>query len=118
MTDQVTDAHNPTPATEPLALRLSEGLGPTPRDDDSRAANVAAGLPVLYDMDCAPLDGTLVQLLVKFDQNGIEDTNDPAWTIGSHSNGEWNFVGWCWHTDDWARGSGDLLGWLPVGPNA
>ncbi len=28
MTDQVTDTHNPVPATEPLALRLSEGLGP------------------------------------------------------------------------------------------
>ena len=25
--------------------------------------------------------------------------------------------GWGWHTDEWARGSGDLLGWLPVGPN-
>jgi hypothetical protein len=28
MTDQVDNTHNPTPATEPLALRLSEGLGP------------------------------------------------------------------------------------------
>ncbi len=27
MTDQVTGTHSPTPATEPLALRLSEGLG-------------------------------------------------------------------------------------------
>ena len=65
----------------------------------------------------APLDGTLVQLLVRFDHNGIEDTNDPTWTIGSHNDGEWNFVGWCWHTDQWARGSGDLLEWLPIGPN-
>lgn len=29
MTDQVTDTHNTPPATEPAALRLSEGLGPT-----------------------------------------------------------------------------------------
>ena len=28
MTTKDTDTHNPTPATEPLALRLSEGLGP------------------------------------------------------------------------------------------
>ena len=28
MTDQVTDTHSSPPATEPLALRLSEGLGP------------------------------------------------------------------------------------------
>jgi hypothetical protein len=28
MTEQVTDTHNTPPATEPLALRLSEGLGP------------------------------------------------------------------------------------------
>ena len=30
MSDQVTDTHSPTPATEPLALRLSEGLGLAP----------------------------------------------------------------------------------------
>ena len=30
MTDQVTDTHNPMPADQPLALRLSEVLGPTP----------------------------------------------------------------------------------------
>jgi hypothetical protein len=29
MTDRVTDAHSPTPAGQPLALRLSEGLGHT-----------------------------------------------------------------------------------------
>ena len=27
MTDQANNTHNPTPAAEPLALRLSEGLG-------------------------------------------------------------------------------------------
>jgi hypothetical protein len=31
MTDQADNTHDPTPATEPLALRLSEGLGPTLR---------------------------------------------------------------------------------------
>lgn len=65
----------------------------------------------------APLDGTLVQLLVRFDNHAIEDTNAPTWTIGSHNDGEWNFVGWCWHRDEWTRGSGDLLAWLPMGPN-
>ena len=28
MTTQPTEAHDATPATEPLALKLSEGLGP------------------------------------------------------------------------------------------
>lgn len=96
---------------------LGEELGHTPQADESRAANGAAGQPVLYNMDCAPLDGTLVQLLVRFDNHAIEDTNEPTWTIGSHNDGEWNFVGWCWHTDEWTRGSGDLLAWLPMGPN-
>lgn len=96
---------------------LGEELGHTPQGDDSRAANGAAGEPVLYNMDCAPLDGTLVQLLVRFDNHAIEDTSEPTWTIGSHNDGEWNFVGWCWHTDEWTRGSGDLLAWLPMGPN-
>jgi len=67
-------------------------------------------------METAPLDGTLVRLLVKFDNHGIEDTNEPTATIGSHNDGEWNFVGWDWHCDEWARGSGDLLGWLPMAP--
>lgn len=30
MTTKDTDTHSPSPATEPLALRLSEGLGPLP----------------------------------------------------------------------------------------
>ena len=68
-------------------------------------------------IDTAPKDGTLVQLLVKFDNHAIEDTNEPTWTIGSYNDGEWNFVGWCWHTDEWTRGSGDLLGWFPMGSN-
>ena len=34
MTDQDRNTHNPVPATEPLALRLSEGLGPL---DQTRA---------------------------------------------------------------------------------
>lgn len=89
------------PSNQPLGLASSKGFGL----ESGRA------------MIDAPLDGTLVQLLVRFDHNGIEDTNEPTWTIGSHNDGEWNFVGWCWHTDQWARGSGDLLGWLPLGPN-
>lgn len=102
----------------PANVPAGESTVPEKADDSSRAANGAAGLPVLYDMDCAPLDGTLVQLLVRFDSNWIEDANEPTWTIGSHNDGEWNFVGWCWHRDEWARGSGDLLGWLPMGKAA
>ena len=34
MTTKATDTHNPAPATEPLALRLSEGLGPNAQNDE------------------------------------------------------------------------------------
>lgn len=94
--------------------------------NDTTNAPASAG-PVLSDglglcparaMADAPLDGTLVQLLVRFDSHAMEDTTDPTWTIGSHNDGEWHFVGWDWHRDEWTRGSGDLLGWLPMGMNA
>jgi hypothetical protein len=65
-------------------------------------------------IETAPLDNTLVRLLVKFENNAIEDTEEPTATIGHCCNGEWNFVGWDWHRDEWARGGGDLLGWLPM----
>jgi hypothetical protein len=35
MTAKATDTHNPTPATEPLALRLSERLGAWVRTDET-----------------------------------------------------------------------------------
>jgi hypothetical protein len=98
----VTQPSENNPCSQPLGLPLNDQLGPTPQ---GRA------------MADAPLDGSLVQLLVRFDNHAIEDTTKPAWTIGSHNDGEWNFVGWCWHRDEWTRGSGDLLGWLPMGPN-
>ena len=34
MTTELPDTHNTTPATEPLALKLNEGLGPLPERDD------------------------------------------------------------------------------------
>ena len=34
MTTELLDAHSSTPATEPLALKLNEGLGPLPERDD------------------------------------------------------------------------------------
>ncbi len=82
-------------------------------------APAPAAHPVAWlNMADAPLDNTLVRLLVKFDNHGIEDTDEPTATIGAHNDGEWNFVGWCWHRDEWTRGSGDLLGWLPMAPAA
>ena len=41
MTDQVDNTHRPTPATEPLAIRLSEGLGGTATAADELKAAVS-----------------------------------------------------------------------------
>ncbi|AWK98658.1 hypothetical protein C6Y50_01385 [Stutzerimonas stutzeri] len=71
-------------------------------------------------MDTAPRDGTLVQLLVEFDEHATEDTDGPAPTIGANNydnDGEdrWQFAGWCWSHDHFTEGHGTPVGWLPIG---
>lgn len=70
-------------------------------------------------MGTAPRDGTMLRLLVQFDDHATEDTEGPAWTIG-HNNfdndGEdcWQFAGWCWSHDHYTSGKGTPVGWLPL----
>lgn len=87
------------------------------------AANPEAGRP----MDSAPRDGTMVRLLVQFDDHATEDTAGPAWTIGSCNDDNvpedqwvgWQFAGWCWAHDHFTEGRGTPVGWLPMlGPAA
>ena len=66
----------------------------------------------------APRDGTLVLLLVDFEENSLEDTPNSVRTIG-HNNFDhdhenlWQFAGWCWTHDCYTQGVGVPTGWLP-----
>lgn len=73
-------------------------------------------------METAPRDGTMVRLLVQFEENPTEDSFEPAWTIGACNDdnvGEdervgWKFAGWCWEHDHFTEGKGAPVGWLPL----
>jgi hypothetical protein len=67
-------------------------------------------------MDTAPRDGTMLRLLVQFEDHATEDTTEPAPTIGAYSEGAecWQFAGWCWSHDHFTEGKGEPVGWLPM----
>lgn len=67
-------------------------------------------------MTNAPKDGRLLKLLVKFDENSLDDSLEPVWTIGFNNldnTGEdnWQFVGWDWCGDTFIEGVGTVLDW-------
>lgn len=70
-------------------------------------------------MESAPKDGQLVRLLVQFEENAIDDGDEPFATIGQNNfqNDQvdrWQFVGWNWTHDEFTDGLGTPLGWLPM----
>lgn len=71
-------------------------------------------------METAPKDGTLVRLLVEFEDHATEDGEEPQPTIGSntwdnhHEFDEWQFAGWDWCQDRYTQGIGTPIGWLPM----
>lgn len=74
--------------------------------------------PKWRDMASAPRDGTMLRLLVEFEENSTEDDQRSA-TIGANNfdnDGEdlWQFAGWCWTHDHFTSGKGDPVGWLPM----
>lgn len=74
--------------------------------------------PKWRDMESAPKDGTLLRLLVSFNEHSTEDA-DEAPTIGANNfenDGEdvWRFAGWCWSHDHFTQGVGTPVGWLPM----
>lgn len=78
-----------------------------------------AGEREALPMDTAPTDGTMIRLLVDFEGNSLEDTDQPVWTIGacyaSDSEGDvWQFAGWNWSHDHFTEGHGKPIGWLPM----
>lgn len=90
-------------------------------------ANKMAGAAPVIDlaprpMATAPRDGTMLRLLVQFDDHATEDTEGPAWTIGACNDDnvnrdervDWQFAGWCWDHDHFTEGKGTPVGWLPL----
>lgn len=74
--------------------------------------------PGWCDMATAPTDGTMVRLLVEFEEHSTEDA-EQAPTIGANNfdnDGEdvWRFAGWCWSHDHFTEGKGVPVGWLPM----
>lgn len=76
------------------------------------------GTPTPRDLATAPKDGTLIRLLVQFENCSFEDSLEPCWTIGFNNlsnTGEdhWQFAGWNWSHDVICEGDGEPIGWLP-----
>ncbi|MCD7039696.1 hypothetical protein LRQ11_23365 [Pseudomonas sp. MAFF 311095] len=74
--------------------------------------------PGWQDMDSAPRDGTMLRLLVEFEDHSTEDA-DQAPTIGANNFDNdgvdrWKFAGWCWSHDHFTEGRGIPVGWLPM----
>lgn len=103
--------------------------GPESRDPDCpvcnalRAQAAERAVPATeawLPMETAPKDGTLVRLLVEFENHATEDGEGPQPTIGSNTadnTGEdigWQFAGWCWTHDCYTQGEGKPVGWLPM----
>lgn len=116
---------------EPTEAMVRAGVGADINCIEAYAAMLAAapqppaeaqaqgGGEVWRPMDTAPRDGTLLRLLVDFEDHATEDTADPAPTIGANSfdnTGEdvWQFAGWCWSHDHFTEGKGTPVGWLPM----
>jgi hypothetical protein len=74
---------------------------------------------VWQPMGTAPKDGTMLRLLVQFDENATDDSAEPCPTIGANNfdhDGldDWRFAGWCWSHDVFTEGVGTPVGWLPM----
>lgn len=76
-------------------------------------------------LDSAPMDGTMIWLLVDYgddDQRGCHPLANAitAWTLGFNNRDhdgvdEWKFAGWCWDYDQFTQGRGKVLAWKPIG---
>lgn len=74
-------------------------------------------------MATAPKDGSLLRLLVEFENHATVDGEGPQPTIGSntwdnhHDFDQWQFAGWDWEQDCYTQGVGVPVGWLPLQDN-
>ena len=74
--------------------------------------------PRWLDLNTAPMDATMVLLLVEFYENSTDD-HSKAVTMGFNNfnhNGinEWLFAGWDWEQDRFTEGRGKVIGWYPL----
>ncbi|WP_296247593.1 hypothetical protein [uncultured Stenotrophomonas sp.] len=110
---------------EPLTLAQSESAALILQELKRLMASTPAapGIDITpRPMGTAPRDGTMVRLLVQFDDHATEDTESPAWTIGACNDDNvgddehvgWQFAGWCWDHDHFTEGKGTPVGWLPL----
>ncbi len=103
-----------------LRRRVYALIDASPKGDEAQLADATAVTPL--PMNTAPRDGTVVRLLVQFEEHLIEDTDEPAWTIGACNDDlvpedertGWQVAGWCWEHDHFTEGKGTPVGWLPM----
>lgn len=128
-------AQQPAPVQEPVVWYDGRKFYATPSAAHMDCADIKALRP-LYEapraqqpevepvawlpLDTAPKDGTLICLLVNFDDHATEDGPGPHPTIGSNTSendegpDEWQFAGWNWEHDRYTQGVGTPVGWLPM----
>jgi hypothetical protein len=112
----------PSSALDILGRFVAAAPAPSMQGESSAEspASVTASQPVAWlPMGVAPKDGTLLRLLVQFDDNATEDSAEPCPTIGANNfdndqQDEWKFAGWDWQQDCFAEGFGKPVGWLPM----
>lgn len=73
-------------------------------------------------METAPKDGSMLRLLVAFEDHATDDSAEPSPTIGFNNLGNtgedgWQFAGWSWQQDCFTDGVGEPIGWLPLLPD-
>lgn len=107
-----------------------DGMWSVDADDLARFAALSAPSPppapvvqgeAPLPMGTAPKDGTMLRLLVQYENCSFNDSNEPCWVCGfnlADNTGidKWQFPGWSWVHDYILEASDDgkPLGWLPM----
>jgi hypothetical protein len=109
------------PTREPVTaeqIEVSQGHFAPAQEHATQLAG--QGQEQWHPMETAPKDGTLLRLLVEFEDHATEDGEGPQPTIGAntwdnhHDFDEWQFAGWNWEQDCYTQGVGKPVGWLPM----
>lgn len=115
-------ARPPEEKREPYRCKLTECLGKATCGPCAVMFDGAVKELTPRPMETAPRDGTVIRLLVRFEDHPlIDDNSEPMWTIGGNTfdnTGQdadlWQFAGWDWTHDRFTEGTGKPVGWLPL----